>query len=303
MVADTTPRPRERRLAEVVREMKIKEADRLDATDRDGEMARMRLELLAEELQGVFDEAGGEEEGFDFSISTGPAPRLWIDAATHVSIGADGETFRVLRDGRGGRTVLNETADLDEAADAVTRYVATRSLERERLFDAAATPEGLQREPRPVPFGAPVAERAVPVRRPSRGGRLARALTWFILGMAAGAGLLFLAFGERLGFGNPVPAEYRFYEPYVERLAPAPGGVAVPGADLPGTGAGAQTEAGDGTTDGTTDGATVVDPGAPPPDPADPDVEVTTVPVETTRPAADDAADDTADDAADDTAN
>ena len=268
MVADTAPRPRERRLAEVVREMKIKEADRLDASDRDRDMARMRLELLAEELQSVFDEAGGEEEGFDFSISTGPAPRLWIDAATHVSIASDGETFRVLRDGRGGRTILNETDDLDEAADAVTRYVATRSLERERLFDAAATPEGLQREARPVPFGAPPPEQRTVVRRPSRAARMARALLWFILGMIAGAGLLFLAFGERLGFANPVPAEYRFYEPYLEPYLPAPGGAAVPGAELPGTNA-------DGSAATTDDDAV--------------DVEVTTVPLEPAADGTDDA--------------
>lgn len=272
MDADTA-RPagsgRERRLADVVREIKIREADRLDAVERDNEVARGRLELLADELDGVFEEAGGEEEGFDFSISHGPAPRLWVDAATHVSIAADGETFRVLRDGRGGRTVLAETDDVDKAADAVTRYVATRSLERERLFDAAATPEALRREPRPVPFGTtPAPTGLVEVRRPSRGGRLARAILWFLLGMVAGGGLLFLAFGERLGYSNPVPPEYRFYEPYL----PAPGGAAVPGAELPGTG----DEAVD--TDGV-------------------DVEVTTVPLESTEPdapAADDAADDTA---------
>lgn len=278
-MADTTSRPRERRLAEVVREMKIKEADRLDASDRDHELGRMRLELLAEELQGVFDEAGGEEEGFDFSISSGPQPRLWIDAATHVSVAADGETFRVLRDGRGGRTVLEETDDLDEAADAVTRYVATRSLERERLFDAAATPDGLHRDARPVPFGATAPPAQTVVRRPSRASRLARALTWFILGMVAGAALLFLAFGERLGFANPVPAEYRFYEPYLEPYLPAPGGVAVPGAELPGT------DGGD---------VTVVDPDIEVVDPADPDVTVTTVPLEPTDgqrdPPTDDAA-------------
>ena len=276
-MTDAIPRPRERRLAEVVREMKIKEADRLDASDRDHEMARMRLELLSEELQGVFDEAGGEEEGFDFSISHGPVPRLWIDAATHVDVGTDGETFRVARDARGGRTVLAETTDLDEAADAVTRYVATRSLERERLFDAAATPGGLRREPTPAPFGAPPMDPRPVVRGPSRAGRLARALLWFLLGMVVGAALLFLAFGERLGFANPVPAEYRFYEPYLEPYLPAPGGAAVPGAELPGTGD--ETDAG--TGDDTTDGAVVVDPDVQVIDPNDPNTEVTTVPVET----------------------
>ena len=90
--------------------------------------------------------------------------------------------------------------------------------------------------------------------------------------MLVGAGLLFLAFGERLGYQNPVPEEYRFYEPYL----PAPGGVAVPGAELPGTGEGADTA----DLDALDADALDAD---------DPDVEVTTVPVEPTEPDADDA--------------
>ena len=278
-MADAT-RPRERRLADVVREMKIRDADRLDAAERDNEVARGRLELLADELDGVFEEAGGEEEGFDFSISHGPAPRLWVDAATHVSVAADGETFRVLRDGRGGRTVLAETDDVDEAADAVTRYVATRSLERERLFDAAATPEALPRGARAAPFGTAPAQPvgSVEARRPSRVSRLARGIVWFVLGMLAGAGLLFLAFGERLGYSNPIPPDYRFYEPYL----PAPGGVAVPGAAVPGT------DGADGVAVSPDAGGADVDaPDGDAPDVDALDVEVTTVPVEPVeRPAA-----------------
>ena len=226
---DAENRPRERRLAEVVRDMKIAEADRLDAADRDGESARARLELLADELSEVFDEAGGEEAGFDFRISGGSSPRLWVDAATHVDLARDGVTFMVLRDGRNGRMLLGETSDVDEAADTVTRYIATRSLERERLMDApamaAAAPvagaagRGVRRDGEP---------RQVVVRKPSRFARFIRSIIWFALGALVGAGALFVAYGERLGFENPVPAEYRgLYEPYVPLL---PGdAAAVPG--------------------------------------------------------------------------
>ena len=218
---------RPRRLADVVREMRIAEADRLDAADREGESARQRLEQLADELSEVFEEAGGEEAGFDFQISRGAQPRLWIDAATHVVMAGDGLTYRILRDARGGRTVLGETDDVDDAADRVTRYIATRSLERERLLDedavagttatSIAPAERRAAPARGAPFGGSMAgSEPVVVRRPSRTSRFVRAIVWFALGALAGAGLLFLAYGERLGFENPVPGEYRrLYEPYI----------------------------------------------------------------------------------------
>ena len=228
----TDAKPRERRLADVVRDMRSAEADRLDALDREGEAARARLTLLVEELDEVFEQAGGEEAGFDFQISPGPSPRLWIDAATHVVVARDGKTYRILRDSRGGRTVLGETDDVDDAADHVTRYIATRTLERERLVDEPTVPAASRvgaapfaanevrgfGDPRPVGRDAPP---ATTVRRPSRTGRTFRALVWFLLGMLAGAALLFVAYGELLGFNNPVPANLRqYYEPYVP---PAPG--------------------------------------------------------------------------------
>ena len=231
---DTTgeaAKPRERRLADVVRDMRSAEADRLDALDREGEAARARLTLLVEELDEVFEQAGGEEAGFDFQIGPGPSPRLWIDAATHVVVARDGRTYRILRDSRGGRTVLGETDDVDDAADHVTRYIATRTLERERLVDEpalAAAPKrvGAQSEPGPGfadarPFGAPNTAPAPAVRRPSRTGRFIRSVMWFLLGMLTGAGLLFLAYGEIVGFQNPLPPSVRqYYEPFVP---PAPG--------------------------------------------------------------------------------
>ena len=235
---DAQNKPRERRLAEVVREIKIAEADRLDEADRGGEGARARLELLVDELEDVFEEAGGEEAGFDFRVSSGATPRLWIDAATHVGIAADGETYRILRDGRGGRMRLGETASVDDAADIVTRYVATRSLERERLLDGPAGTAAASAAPRAARSGtasgtgaAYSGERTVVVRKPSRFVRFVRAILWFALGALAGAGALFIAYGERLGFENPVPLEYRgLYEGYVPAL---PGEAVVPTDELP----------------------------------------------------------------------
>lgn len=245
---------RPRRLADVVREMKIAEADRLDAADQEGDVARRKLEALAEELSDVFEEAGGEEAGFDFQISQGAHPRLWIDAATHVAIGRDGRTYRILRDARGGRTLLGETDDLDDAADRVTRYVATRSLERERLLDDGRVPvraSGSEARPVARPLGGSLAEvERVEVRKPSRFVRFVRALIWFALGALVGAALLFVAYGERLGFENPVPGEYRrFYEPYVPPV-PSDGPVVIEGES------GSEVDAAEPVEETTTDGTT-----------------------------------------------
>ena len=289
---DVENRPRARRLAEVVREMKTADADRLDAVDRGGHAARARLELLNEELGEVFEEAGGEDAGFDFQITSGPAPRLWVDAATHVSVDAeDNQTYRVLRDGRGGRMLLGETDDVDEAADIVTRYVGTRILERERLMDdaaPAAVPPPLVTQGRGA---APVETRIV--RKPSRFSRFVRAIVWFALGALAGLAIAWIAYGERLGLENPVPENYRqFYQPYVPPLpgeaAPVtvdPDAAATIGPDVPAAVPDASSEAG---SPGRSD--------APEASQTPADVEI--VPV---QPVPDAAADDAGDGAADDT--
>ncbi len=74
-------------------------------------------------------------DGFDFALSSGEQPRLWIDAVAHVAMGRDKRTYRFLRDTRLGRVVLAESTEIKPVAEQVTRYVAERVIEWQRARD------------------------------------------------------------------------------------------------------------------------------------------------------------------------
>lgn len=123
------------RLADAVRDVKNIAADRDDVVVELREASRMRLDLLAQELAPVFAEVPDDVDIFDFAISSGLHPRLWIDAVSHVALGRDRRTYRFLRDTRIGRVVLAESTDLKPVADQVTRYIAERIVERQRMME------------------------------------------------------------------------------------------------------------------------------------------------------------------------
>lgn len=139
---DQHPSTHSRRFASVVREVKNALADREDVVVELREASRTRLELLAAELQPFFDEVPADIDLFDFTISSGLQPRLWIDAISHVAMGHDRRTYRFVRDTRAGRVVLAEDTAIKPVADQVARYVAERIIERERLMEGATEPQG-----------------------------------------------------------------------------------------------------------------------------------------------------------------
>jgi hypothetical protein len=96
------------------------------------EASRMRLELLAQDLEPFFAEVPKDIEWFDFTVTSGAQPRLWIDAVSHVGLGRDRRTYRFVTDTRLGRTVLAESSDLHAVAEQVKRYVAERIVEYEK---------------------------------------------------------------------------------------------------------------------------------------------------------------------------
>jgi hypothetical protein len=187
--ASVTSIDQARRLNEAIREVKNAAADRDDVVVEIREASRVRLELLAQELQPVFDAVPADNDWFDFAISSGLQPRLWIDAISHVALARDRRTYRFLADTRLGRTVLAESPEIKPVADQVTRYVAERMVERQRLVEGTVEPV------------ARIAERAKwgSAYRPRRGWR---ALLHGAVLVVAGAmvGLAFAAafFSDRL---------------------------------------------------------------------------------------------------------
>ena len=141
------PTAQARRLADVIREVKNAAADRDDVVVELREASRTRLELVAAELAPLFAEVPTDIDLFDFTISSGLQPRLWIDAVSPVAMARDRRTYRFVKDTRAGRVVLAEDTAIKPVADQVARYVAERLIEREHLMEGRAVPAlpGLQK--------------------------------------------------------------------------------------------------------------------------------------------------------------
>jgi len=154
-----------KRLAEAIREVKNATADRDDVIIEMREAERMRLELLATELAPIIAEVPEGADLFDFAISSGLQPRFWIDAIAHVSMGRDKRTFRFLRDTRLGRVVMAESTDLKTVANAVTRYLAERIVERQRMMEGEIVEYG---RPRAVSIDATPGTPDAPPREAAR---------------------------------------------------------------------------------------------------------------------------------------
>jgi len=122
------------RLKTAVRQARIETAERTGVVVdlRDAELAR--LELLNEALDPLFNDVPAEIELFDRGISYGDPPRLWIDVVAHVVMGRDKRQYRLVQDMRYGRKVLAESTDIKAMVEAVTHYVASRLVEREKAL-------------------------------------------------------------------------------------------------------------------------------------------------------------------------
>ena len=136
-MSDTTDNRGEkvRSLRDAIREVRTAEAERSDVVVELRDAERARLEMLAEELRSVFNEVPAEDEQFIFTVAAGTPPRLWIDMPSFVVLGRDRRTYRFLKDTRLGRTVILESAKLEDMADTITHYVAERIVERERALE------------------------------------------------------------------------------------------------------------------------------------------------------------------------
>src|SRR5215213_1540594 len=168
-------RPEEpQRLKDALRRARIDTAERTGVVVdlHDAEVAR--LELLNEALDPVFAEIPAEADLFDRGISRGETPRLWVDAIAHVSMGRDKRIYRFLQDTRYGRKVLAESVNIPDVAEAVTKYIAQRLIERERALAETSAPIGdVRREARLL-----------------RTRRRWRAFRVFLLGLFAGVAIL-----------------------------------------------------------------------------------------------------------------
>lgn len=124
-----------RSLGEAVSRARLAQAERSDVVVDLRDAERARLDILADELRGVFAEVPAEDEQFVLAISPGTQPRLWIDQTGFVALARDRRTYRFLKDTRLGRSIILESADLGEMADCITNYIAERILDRQRAVE------------------------------------------------------------------------------------------------------------------------------------------------------------------------
>lgn len=153
-MSDTTENRGEgvRSLRDAIRKVRTAETERADVVVDMRDAERARLEILAEELRSVFNEVPPDNEQFIFTVSSGTPARLWIDMTSFVVMGRDRRSYRFLKDTRLGRTVILETAKLDDMADTITHYVAERIIERERALEGDWLIKRILRdEPAPQP--------------------------------------------------------------------------------------------------------------------------------------------------------
>jgi hypothetical protein len=161
-------------LKDAVREARIEAAERSGVVVdlRDADVAR--LELLNDALDPLFKEIPDDIELFDRGVSKGDVPRLWIDVVAHVEMGRDKRQYRFIQDTRYGRAILAESYEVPAIVQAITRYVAGRMVERERVLSGDATGGVAQS-----------------VLRRLRNKRRCRAVRTFIYGLVAGIAALF----------------------------------------------------------------------------------------------------------------
>lgn len=207
-----TPERKIRRLSDIVREARIAAAERQDSVENVREADRARLELLAEEIDPIFDEVPEGDDQFDFYLSSGEQPRLWIDAIAHVHMGNDQRTYRFVRDTRHGRVMIAEDADMMSVADSVARYVAERIVERQRFLESEPmnvnrptfAKRARSRETGNEPVGSansdgqPGPMQPTHTKAPPGPFGVVSALIWFFLGMVVAGAVLAAAFWDAI---------------------------------------------------------------------------------------------------------
>lgn len=123
-------------LQDSLRRLRLGLTERADVLADLRETERARLEILNDSLEEMRAEIPEDVDYFTFELAGGETPRLWIDATTHVHMGRDRRTYRLVKDTRLGRETMAESTDALAVANAITDYVAERILDREQALEA-----------------------------------------------------------------------------------------------------------------------------------------------------------------------
>lgn len=197
-------------LANAMNKIRSSQADRDDVVVEMKHTKLSRLELLLEDLQSVIDDVPADNEQFDFALSKGEVPRLWVDMTTFVRMGRDGRDYEFVKDTRMGRVILARADNRQKIGAQVTDYVAERVLERERMIegDWLSLSHMMENHPSNDSTRDKAEDKKVElVEKPQEDENQKTTLEtavnkaqhssltlflWFILGLIGGAGILFI---------------------------------------------------------------------------------------------------------------
>jgi hypothetical protein len=186
-------------LDEAIRDVRLNAAERNDVVVELREASRARMELLVAELEPTIQSVPADDDQFDFALSSGQNPRLFVDATAHIGLARDRMTYRFVRDSRLGRVVLEESRDLKIIADRVTRYVAERIVERQRMMDGPVTDLAKQSAHVEKSNSAVFVPTVVKPLHGEGVSDFMLGLIWFLIGGVAGAGALYMWLNGMLG--------------------------------------------------------------------------------------------------------
>lgn len=192
-----------RSLSETMQLIRKKEhAMRFAATSANAQN-RSQLSHLLDDLEDVITDIGDDRKYFDFHLSHGELPQLWIDETTFVAMSKGGAGFRLFKQTRAGRILLRESRDRTDMGEAVVHYIAERlsHIENDQIHAQHAASsydnEYAMRENKIATNSAPdnsARETAMMEPEPViivRRSRL-RSFVWFLVGFLTG-GLTLLA--------------------------------------------------------------------------------------------------------------
>jgi len=135
---DMEPGDIERRvhdLAKAMNEIRASQADHDDVVVELKHAKLSRLELLVDDLKPVIDDIPKDNEQFEFAVTRGNSPRVWVDMTSFVRLAGEGREYEFVKDTRMGRVVLLRDASRTRIGEFITKYIAERLLERERMIE------------------------------------------------------------------------------------------------------------------------------------------------------------------------
>lgn len=185
------------RLEETLRLIRARDADRRAAMSEGHQSLAIKLEALRAELEDVISDIPEDVDLFDFQVSQGRRPRLWIDAIAFVTMTKDGEAYRFLRESRNGPILICESDDREIVGQAVVAHVAERLENREHALNEefiqadnlVSDVQSVESEDKTfqVAAVATVAQAQTANQMEERRGRAVRSFLVFLVGMIAGA--------------------------------------------------------------------------------------------------------------------